>query len=344
VGEGCQLRNLMLSVENVMRAVSNEDLDYLSEVLHFKNQSSSSTSTSVDELNSILERILIYASINGLVNVVKFLHEKGVEIDKKEKINLRTPLLIAIEYGHLELATYLLENGADINKRARDATAQCLAIQSGKLEVVKFVFERDREKLQLTDERLAKYLQDCVVTENYEVLNYLLEEIGVDINLRNKKTRETALITAVRKLNLKMVTFLLENGADLTLKTAKNESCLHIAISPPSPHSSSSSSSSASLSSSSYSNCGTLEMVKVLVERGVEINAQSTKGNTALSLAIFKGSLTIVKYLVENGADLNWNDKAGETLLLLAAKYTALLTPLNYHLILIVKYFIEIGF
>ena len=50
---------------------------------------------------------------------------------------------------------------------------------------------------------------------------------------------------------------------------------------------------------------GNLEAVKYLVEKGADIQAESTFGNTPLHLACLKGHIEIVKYLVEKGAEVN---------------------------------------
>lgn len=47
------------------------------------------------------------------------------------------------------------------------------------------------------------------------------------------------------------------------------------------------------------------DVVKLLVEKGVNVNHITAPRNTALSLAITKGSLKIATYLIENGANVN---------------------------------------
>jgi len=57
-------------------------------------------------------------------------------------------------------------------------------------------------------------------------------------------------------------------------------------------------------------------MIKFLVKNGVDINAQNSKGQTALHLAsdTFKKSI-LVKTLIELGADKTLKDKEGKTAL-----------------------------
>lgn len=60
---------------------------------------------------------LVYACIYGNLDLVKELHEKGLSISSNESI-LGTPLRTATAHGFLEIARYLVDQGADINHEA----------------------------------------------------------------------------------------------------------------------------------------------------------------------------------------------------------------------------------
>jgi len=62
---------------------------------------------------------------------------------------------------------------------------------------------------------------------------------------------------------------------------------------------------------------GAVDAVKMLLDRGVDINAQNTAGNTALHGAVGRGD-TVVKLLADNGAYLDAKNVAGFTALDLA--------------------------
>ena len=67
---------------------------------------------------------------------------------------------------------------------------------------------------------------------------------------------------------------------------------------------------------------GQTEAVKLLVEKGADLNIQSKSGETALMSAARTGRTEIVKILVEGGADLNIQDYQNEwTALMEAARY-----------------------
>ena len=67
---------------------------------------------------------------------------------------------------------------------------------------------------------------------------------------------------------------------------------------------------------------GNLEVCKMMLEKGVDINAKEKKENwTALMLAALWGHAEIVKFLLEKGADVNAKDREDQTALIVAAKY-----------------------
>eukprot|EP00919_Chromeraceae_sp_WS-2016_P065497 GHVR01154933.1.p2 GENE.GHVR01154933.1~~GHVR01154933.1.p2 ORF type:complete len:113 (+),score=17.60 GHVR01154933.1:217-555(+) len=56
-----------------------------------------------------------------------------------------------------------------------------------------------------------------------------------------------------------------------------------------------------------------LDVVKVLVENGVDVNFRNNVGQCALHNASANGHLYVVKYLIENGAYINNTDNEGDT-------------------------------
>jgi len=63
------------------------------------------------------------------------------------------------------------------------------------------------------------------------------------------------------------------------------------------------------------------EKIKVLAEKGVDINTRDKAGRTALMYAAMRGRLDVVSYLIENKCDVNLEDKYGTTALFFAQHY-----------------------
>ncbi len=60
---------------------------------------------------------------------------------------------------------------------------------------------------------------------------------------------------------------------------------------------------------------GNLEVVKLLLQRGANINTANSAGNTPLHLAVLNGHKEIVEFLVEEKADINKMNNNGQTVL-----------------------------
>lgn len=65
---------------------------------------------------------------------------------------------------------------------------------------------------------------------------------------------------------------------------------------------------------------GNLPMVRLLIERGAEVDAPSNKGETALQHAVLHDHVEIVRLLIEKKADPNRADNKGYTALALARR------------------------
>lgn len=62
------------------------------------------------------------------------------------------------------------------------------------------------------------------------------------------------------------------------------------------------------------------ELIKLLIEKGSDINAQNEDGYTTVMTATQRGLTDIIKLLVENGADVNAKTKNGQTALMMASE------------------------
>jgi ankyrin repeat protein len=58
---------------------------------------------------------------------------------------------------------------------------------------------------------------------------------------------------------------------------------------------------------------GNLEIVKLLIDQGADVNATNRDGNTPLIVAAFMCRTEVVQYLLQNGASLTHKNNLGDT-------------------------------
>eukprot|EP00919_Chromeraceae_sp_WS-2016_P057927 GHVR01137276.1.p1 GENE.GHVR01137276.1~~GHVR01137276.1.p1 ORF type:complete len:300 (+),score=10.48 GHVR01137276.1:492-1391(+) len=203
---------------------------------------------------------LMYASMEGHQEVVKLLIGKGADVNYKDE-NGRTPLIdasmkgnldmvkvliyspdintrdtdlnIALQYASreskLELVMFLIDNGADVNKRDDDFRGLPPLIHAcrsfnrrNKLEVIKVLIEHGADVnvsiLDINGEPSAPLIEACRNC-HVEVVKLLIDK-GAHINIyprhRNNKHKYAPLMVAYKdNKRFEIVTCLLDNGADI---------------------------------------------------------------------------------------------------------------------------------
>ena len=65
---------------------------------------------------------------------------------------------------------------------------------------------------------------------------------------------------------------------------------------------------------------GHIDVMRILIDKGADVNAKNKNGATALILAADKGNAEIVSFLIDKGADVNAKDGNGTALMLAANK------------------------
>jgi len=84
-------------------------------------------------------KLLFMASCYNNLDLLRYLHENGVDLNSKE-IFYNTPIHYAAENGHLGVVDYLINQGADINAKTKDDyTPLHFAALNGHLGVVEYL-------------------------------------------------------------------------------------------------------------------------------------------------------------------------------------------------------------
>ncbi len=255
---------------------------------------------------------LNYAAEFGRVEIVRML------IGAKANLNVQdwqgwTPLHRAARNGRVEVAQMLIGAKANLDVQDNwDWTPLHWAVMNGKVEIVKILIDvgarkdiRDSEgrtpyELAKTEE--LKKLLEPNLTESFEPHDpYELMMIPP-----NKKAEMIVKEINKDEPNLNLVSDLIVLGANLDWQDEDKYGYapLHYAI-----------------------DCGEVEIARMLIDAGADVDVQDEDGSTALHLAAMFGEIEIVQMLIDVGADKDIQNKRGNTPLHNAARYGA---PLHY--------------
>lgn len=138
---------------------------------------------------------------------------------------------------------------------------------------------------------------------------------GIDVNVRNEGSRETALMTAAGGGNIDTVKLLVERGADVGAKSFEGGTALLVAIEQrrdevveyllshgANPND------KLAVEPGLTALCmaaqrGYLRILKALLKAGADTEKRAGDGSTALANAAFKGHDDVARELIESGAD-----------------------------------------
>src|SRR6185503_8457317 len=236
-----------------------------------------------------------------------------------------TPLMLAAREGNVEMARILADAGADVNAVAGDGkTALALSIFNGNYEVASLLVDRKADVNKADAQRFTPLFWAVdrrnmetapnfpwMVTADPMPLIRKLLDAGADPNALVNNTprarmREgsprivfaTALMRAAFAGDLELVKLLLAHGADPKVVSKDGETMLSAASGlafihgyhrgkPPEER---------------------LQVVKLFVELGNDVNWADDYGITPLMAAGNYGNVPIIQYLIDAGADLSAHD------------------------------------
>jgi ankyrin repeat protein len=251
---------------------------------------------------------LMFAARDGCTECGKMLVEAGADINLSDPENI-SPLMMAIMNTHYDLAAYLIKKGANPNKWDFWGRAPLYAAVD-----MNTLPRGGRPDLPSLDETTAlqvvQLLLDAGANPNMRLKMPLpFRNIGNDRGLDRMITAGTTpLLRAAKALDAPAIRALIAKGADLTLANAQGMTPTMAA---------------AGLGSVDADTRGvyttedvqqrSIESLKLLLDAGGDVNAQDSRGLTALHEAARWGWNDVVKFLVERGAKLDAKDAKGNT-------------------------------
>ncbi|MDR2169708.1 MAG: ankyrin repeat domain-containing protein [Planctomycetaceae bacterium] len=188
--------------------------------------------------------LLQQSILHNRIDIAKYLIDEGADVNQTNAL-YKTPLFIAAVVGNIEMVKLLVHSGADVYEYNMYGESPLhAACQEGYLDVVKFFIEN-----------------------------------GVDINIKDNHDC-TPLTNAIFKGKLDVTKYLIVKGADKNILTNNGGTILHWAV-----------------------QSKNIDIVKYLVEdANAELNAKNKDGLTPLWFAHVEKQQDIIDYLTEKGA------------------------------------------
>jgi ankyrin repeat protein len=230
---------------------------------------------------------------NGHIEVARLLVEAGADKDKVSTDG-STPLYVACEQGHIEVVQLLVEAGSDTEKALADGcTPLYVACECGHTKVAQLLVEAGADKEKASTSGYTPLLVTC--HNGYVDVVRLLVEAGADKENASADGCEPLLIACENGHN-EVARLLLEAGADKERASTDGWTPLLIAC-----------------------ENGRIEVARLLLEAGAEKENANANGWTPLIFACKTDHIAVVQLLLEAGADKDKANANGQTALHIAA-------------------------
>jgi len=224
-----------------------------------------------------------------------------------------TPLLVATVRGHVSLALFLLEQGADPNVLDAGFTSLhwASADWEGGISNPVYGFKDAMSGIPIRQQKiqLVKALLAKGANPNARMTKRPPAFSGLGGGYEDAPGA-TSLLLASASADLEMVQLLLAAGADPTLATDSKTTPVMAA-----------SGLNRGIGESPITEAQALDVVKFLFGLGADARGATTNGENALFGAAYRGWNTLLALLIEKGADVNAVSKAGVTPWLAASGY-----------------------
>lgn len=215
----------------------------------------------------------------------------------------QTALMEAARHD-IDSVELLLEAGAEVSHRDLDGIgALTVAKAAGKTDIVA------RLRLAGASESLEEQLDLAIREGDREAVGRLIAA-GVDVNARDLDTFQTPLMTALEHRRLQILSSLLEAGADPTLEATglfnDKENAITRAAEQASPWALreliQAGARQQDIDRALLAGCADPNVLRVVLEAGVDVNVRGADGETALVCAARKGATDAVSALLAAGA------------------------------------------
>ena len=232
--------------------------------------------------------LLHFAAMSDNVIIIETMLSKGLDINSRAQTLGITPAMVSIRFGKLEALKYLLEKGDG-------TTPLMVAAAMGQERAVNLLLSKGADP-HLKNLMGKNLLHVAAQGGNTSIVKKALS-YDIDIDSKDEGSA-TPLIIAVKGNHVKVVKFLLQRGADMSLTYGPDKmNVLHIA-----------------------SQEGSVAVIEMLLSYDLRPDPRDGEGNTPLACAAANGQIEAVNCLLEHGADPFLKGQNGWSLLHFAAQ------------------------
>ncbi|KAI2472879.1 ankyrin repeat-containing domain protein [Annulohypoxylon bovei var. microspora] len=239
------------------------------------------------------------------LSTIKLLVESGVPKDTQNTSGY-TPLARAIYLKNVAAAKYLISLNVNVNLHTHHISSlPHMACRDGSLEILKLLVEAKAD-LSATNHKFGESLLYTALGEFntppcVDLVEYLVDELGFDVNARGGRSRYPIIRAASKcrnanSIEIQTLKFLISRKADLNIADDQGRRAVHIAA------------------ISYWSDC-----LEALVEAGADINAEDQYGRRPIHFAAGH-SPRCIEYLLKQRVDADVQDHDGWTPLMWAAR------------------------
>jgi ankyrin repeat protein len=230
------------------------------------------------------------AVVYGWDDLVEFLLFRHADLTAQDNYLGYTPLHTAAARCNLDIASLLIQKGADPRARALEGVAPLHAAAAGCDGKMAELLIASGSSVDITDEVGDAPLDIAAAHGNLKMAAALLDR-GANVEHGNV-IGETPLHSAASAGQLPMMEYLIGRGADVREKDLSGAMPIHVA--------------------------GTPAVMRRLLREGFSVDEPTADRSTPLHFAALRGLEDVVWLLVARGADVNATNDSGETPLLRA--------------------------
>ncbi len=252
----------------------------------------------------------------------------GIRKKQRREDKFTTAFIEAVYSSNFEAIQTAIANGVNVNAFSEQGeTALYIAAQRGDVETIRILLQAGAD-CEIRDENNEwTPLMEAARSGEVEIITTLIDA-GADVNAKTEKDGFTALMIAIachvpnlpsfgfptKAQPLPTVQLLIERGADLEAQDKFGNTALAIATVRDTTDIveilTKAGASAVGLEKANFLKAaerGNTDIVRYLLDAGVEVNAVDYAGKTALILASDRGHIDTVRFLIEAGADININ-------------------------------------